>query len=178
MIITNEKDEERFLLNIDIKEEDMCWLWKGGISKNNGYGRMKINGEMYRAHRISWEYFNEKEIPENMLICHKCDVKLCCNPFHLFLGTHQDNMHDKFIKGRNCYGEKSGRYTHPETTARGERVGTSKLNENQVIEIIQLLKSKDIKQTEIAKKFNVNKSLITKIKLGEVWVHLTNGRMN
>jgi hypothetical protein len=41
-------------------------------------------------------------IPKSMCICHKCDniYGKCCNPDHLFLGTHSDNAIDMVKKHR------------------------------------------------------------------------------
>lgn len=75
-----------------------CWLWSLSPGQD-GYGKIKIKGRTYRAHRVAWEAFNG-EIPEGMLVCHKCDQPLCVNPSHLFLGTPLDNMQDKVKKGR------------------------------------------------------------------------------
>ena len=29
-----------------------------------------------------------------------CDVPLCCNPHHLFIGDQRINMQDRYAKGR------------------------------------------------------------------------------
>lgn len=39
-------------------------------------------------------------LPQSMTVCHRCDVTLCCNPDHMFLGTHRENMRDMAAKGR------------------------------------------------------------------------------
>lgn len=78
-----------------------CIIWR--LSTTKGRGRVKINGKPEYAHRAMWsQVFGA--IPDGLLVCHSCDNPLCINPAHLFLGTHQDNMHDMVSKGRSTKG--------------------------------------------------------------------------
>jgi hypothetical protein len=74
-----------------------CWLWPNEAM--NGYGKLGYRGSWIRAHRASWIAFNG-DIPGGLLVLHKCDVKTCVNPDHLFLGTGRDNMLDLVNKGK------------------------------------------------------------------------------
>ena len=73
-----------------------CWLWQGSKDAD-GYGRAFHAKRL--AHRVSYEEFIGP-IPEGLSALHRCDVRCCVNPEHLFLGTQQDNMKDMYIKGR------------------------------------------------------------------------------
>lgn len=77
-----------------------CWTWTGSTAK--GYGQIKIEGDVLRAHRVAFEMFNGP-LPDGMHALHTCDNPLCCNPRHLWAGSHLDNMRDKSAKGR-AYG--------------------------------------------------------------------------
>ena len=97
---TAERIEEK---SIPVTESG-CWLWVGHISKD-GYGRLRVAGKKELAHRASYRAFIG-EIPDTLLVCHKCDNPSCVNPNHLFIGTHQDNMNDKVAKGRQLSGQQ------------------------------------------------------------------------
>jgi HNH endonuclease len=75
-----------------------CWDWNGTIA-TNGYGRVFANNKWIGAHRVVWEFVYGK-IPDGLYVLHRCDNRRCCNPNHLFLGTHLDNVRDATLKGR------------------------------------------------------------------------------
>lgn len=65
---------------------------------NTGYGRIWHKGRFELAHRASYLVFNGDI--GNSFVLHRCDVKCCINPLHLFLGSQSDNLKDCVAKGR------------------------------------------------------------------------------
>ncbi len=134
------------------KSDNECWDWSGMID-DSGYASMKVHRKNEKASRMSW-LMNFGEIPNGLLVCHTCDNRLCTNPKHLWLGTHQMNVTDMMSKGRHVVTR-----------------GGAKLTEEQVKEIKKLLKE-GITVTEIAKTYNMKQSSISLIKLGKNWKHV------
>jgi hypothetical protein len=91
-----------FLKSIDFHPSDLeaCSNWKGGKFAN-GYGQVRVWGmkSPQKAHRVAW-LLAGRDIPDGMILMHKCDNRLCCNLAHLRLGTHQENTQDAIQKGR------------------------------------------------------------------------------
>lgn len=97
-MILDDKLIDKFWKHIEKSADDNgCWLWSGSAS--NEYGVVQNRGRSVQAHRLSWMLHNNAEIPRGMCICHRCDVPICVNPKHLFLGTHKDNSADFVQKG-------------------------------------------------------------------------------
>lgn len=95
--ILNNIDKNRFWSKVAFTANpDKCWDWSGA---HNRYGYFRIGKSMYRSNRMAYLLHYGKD-PEKLHVIHSCDNPMCCNPAHLSLGTHYDNMQDKANKGR------------------------------------------------------------------------------
>jgi hypothetical protein len=88
--------------SLKLNEKTGCFLWTASTRKD-GYGQVKVNGELKSAHKVAYTLVKGK-VPEGQLVCHKCDNPACCNPAHLFLGNSSKNVGDMVKKGRNSNG--------------------------------------------------------------------------
>lgn len=75
-----------------------CWLWQGFIQWN-GYGQTNFRGRTCSTHRAAY-LASGRDIPAGHDVCHKCDIRRCCNPEHLFTGPRVANHADMWAKGR------------------------------------------------------------------------------
>lgn len=142
-----------------VHKTDGCWLWQGGLNCS-GYGRFCIAGKRQKVHRLSYIQAHGP-IPDGLFVCHRCDVRSCVNPDHLFLGTNADNMADKMKKGRQKSGVTLGSKNH-----------LSSLNEQQVLEIRRLYQAGGVTQCELARQFNTDQTNVSKIIQRITWQHI------
>lgn len=73
-----------------------CWSWEGKTL--NGYAVMMLGGKTHGAHRFSYR-FHHGEIPNGMVVRHRCDNKICTNPDHLEIGTPRQNAQEAHERG-------------------------------------------------------------------------------
>lgn len=130
---------------------DGCIEWTG-LKNVKGYGRRQgYKGREWFAHRAAWDE-QVGSIPEGMLVLHRCDNPPCCNTDHLFLGTHEDNMHDMVNKGRGV-------------TLRGVANPCGRLTASQVEQVRSMYRS-GWDQHKIAAEFEVTQATISRVVRG------------
>ena len=144
--------EERFASKYIPEPMSGCWIWTGSTTGQVPwlYGQMGIGQKKRLAHHVSW-ILMFGEIAPKLLVLHKCDVTLCVNPDHLFLGTVQDNMDDMKAKGRRA------------------NPWTSRLTAEQVKEIRALHCLEGLGNRRLAKRFGIDQAHAWRIISGNVW---------
>ena len=148
---------KKFWLRVDKQSNEACWVWKG-YCLPNGYGRLRWNKRLEYAHRIAY-LLTYGELPGEKEVCHKCDNPSCCNPKHLFLGTHQENMQDRETKQRGV------RY-------RGENSPHAKLTATQVIEMRRMYAASERTQESIAELFGISCGHVHRILTRKKWASI------
>jgi hypothetical protein len=178
--------KDRFWSKVDNSAgPDACWLWTACRGKF-GYGMFQVKFKRsMTAHRLSW-IIASGDISAGLLVCHRCDNPPCVNPAHLFLGTNSDNIADRHVKGRDASGFRNGAYTQPhrlprgehhgsrtkpDRTSRGSDVGTSKLTEPMVADIISLHRA-GVTRADIARRMGIGWTTADAIVKRRTWAHV------
>lgn len=178
----------KFWGNVDVQEDkSLCWNWRG--SKNRGgYGIVNIKRSVFSTHRVSY-FLTNGEDPSELQVLHHCDNPSCVNPNHLFLGTTYDNMIDRELKGRanhpygmkagvhtmphtRAFGSRNGHFTHPEATLKGQNKPNSKLQDKDIIDIINLCAIEGNSLTNVANDYGVTVATISSILKRKTWKHI------
>lgn len=147
----------RIMRDVEFDTNGGCWLWTGGHVPSTGYGQIQTAGEKWGAHRASYAVFCAP-IPKGLQVLHRCDVRACVNPAHLFLGTPADNMADMVAKGR-------GRVPV------GEQNGAAKLRADMIPTIRARLAAGEGCRA-IGADYGVTDGVINAIRRGRTWKHV------
>lgn len=146
-----------------VEKSDGCWLWIGAKNRK-GYGSHKIelHGKVvHTAHRVAMTLKLGKTLPPwPTVVMHSCDVRACCNPDHLSLGTQTENVADQDRKGG----------TH---RARGRQHGRAKLTEADVLYI----RSSNESDAVLGRRFGVFSTTIHSARVGKKWGHLPGAKV-
>lgn len=87
---------QRFWKHVRKSTQEACWEWNAIKGR---YPIFKVGKKGRPANRVAYE-LSKGPIPKGMCVCHSCDNPRCCNPSHLWAGTHDSNMKDMKSKGR------------------------------------------------------------------------------
>ena len=147
--------KERFFSRVHPEPNSGCWLWTGMWSRK-GYGIFWLNKKGVSAHRTSWA-LHFGEIPDGLLVCHKCDNRACVNPDHLFLGTPLENTADMMRKGRE------NRFLKPT-----QKYPTAKLTKEAAAALF-LDCVAGLRRSDAAEKYGVSPNAVSQIMMGRTW---------
>ena len=142
---------ERFELLFEPEPMSGCWLW---IGNGDRYGQFWV-GQNVGAHRAAWLIYRGPLEPHQFVL-HRCDVPLCVNPTHLFIGTQLANRQDAVAKGRQ---------------ARGERIGNSILTPGIVAAMREAWDAGNT-PSEIGRRFGVKRVTVNAVVHRRNWAHV------
>lgn len=147
---------ERFWAKVDrTTDPDGCWEWQAARNAG-GYGVIRgEHREMLLAHRVSLA-LDGRPVPPGQVARHRCDNPCCVNPAHLLHGTHADNMAD--ARERGSYA--------------GIRNAQSKITDDDVHRIRELVREGRLLQREIGAMFGIGQVSVSEIASGVKWRHL------
>ena len=143
--------ESRFWPKVDRGEPDECWEWLAA-QRPDGYGQISVEGEHRLADRVAYRLAVEK--PGDDLVLHECDNRPCCNPAHLYLGDHSQNLQDAWDRDRR--------------DGSGENHLQAELTREDVKEI-QSQSEDGIPNKELAAEYGVAPSTISRVVTGDNW---------
>jgi len=144
-------DLERFEEKYIPEPNSGCWLWTAACGQPRSGGprtQFQINGRVNVAARAAWILYRGSE-PGPVDVCHKCDVSLCVNPDHLFLGTRSDSNNDCVAK---------------------ERWGGPNI---LTYENVRAIRSSKDRAVDLAARFGVGPNQISRIRTGKRWAWLS-----
>lgn len=163
---------ERVWPKVDVRTPEECWPWTAVI-QTNGYGKTTLDGRrQLGAHVAVWMLANGCDDPPSLCVLHLCDTRACCNPAHLMLGTHAENMRQMVERGRSLCGERHYSMIRPDVVRRGERHPGAKLSDADVLEIRRRYASGETNFTHLGRDYGIWGTQVRDIVRYRRWGHL------
>lgn len=143
-----------FIRNAIATHTDDCIIWPYCLH-TFGYAQANILGKTTRVHNYVCRQVYGKAPPKHEA-AHSCGIRSCINHRHLSWKTRVDNQADRVLHG---------------TTNRGERQWNAILTKTNVIKIRTELHL-GVSQSDLARRYGVNKKTINDIALRKTWAWL------
>lgn len=148
---------ERFMRRVQVGDPSACWEWTASRKKKRWHGQWRNGaGKIELAHRAAWRLLRG-EIPAGLCVLHRCDNPACCNPCHLFLGTHSDNFRDMWAKGR----------ARPKAN-RGQEHGNAKLT----ADLVRDIRTSKEAGTVLAHRLGITATTVCDVRRRRTWRHV------
>lgn len=135
-----------FRARLSAPDASGCENWQGCFG-SDGYGHVRWNRKVVAAHRLAL-MLESGSWPEGHVL-HSCDNPACCNPKHLKVGTHQENMAECSLRMRN------------RTPRPGN--GRAKLSPDQLTEIRRRFAQGENNKSALAREFGVTPPRIRQV---------------
>lgn len=148
----------RFWNRVAAPNERGCRLWLDS-SSGNGAGQVWNGHTNEIAYHVAWR-LTYGPIPKKKQLNHKCDVRLCCEPTHLWAGTQAQNLADMAAKGR-AVGKHSSQ--------RGEDNVTAVLTWALVRQMRKTREEQGLTYDELSAMFGISKAQVSNIITGKQW---------
>jgi len=147
---------EKIWPKVDIRGPEECWPFLANRSNGRGNISLYINGRSTSMYASKAAWVATYGDPGKQYVLHHCDVPYCCNPAHMYLGDHPQNMSDMWERNRP-------------SRSKGERHSKAKLTNAQALAIYGEAGS----CASIAKRYGISESAVYQIKKGITWAHVT-----
>lgn len=164
--------QERILEKTEPEPNSGCWLWRGNVLPS-GYGLVRpVKGsrKLDYVHRVAYRAWRGN-IPLGLCVLHRCDVRSCCNPAHLFLGTPKDNVLDMLEKGRMKFpiGERNVWRANPQALYENGKHLNAKLSVEQVRSLRKATKGNI---ASLCSQYGIDISTACHIRARQRWKHV------